>query len=158
MKQALFIVLILHLFFVSGQKKCTLKLESTTSNLQSTGIVELSVTNAGNRKVKINKDFSPYRMQLVKITESSPNVGNKINYTADVDCFKDCIKSTVRLKPGQTFTYTIPVKETIQYTQLLNEHTYSFHLFFDLIDLTSEDCSVYGLKDDEIIYKKVNHE
>lgn len=158
MKQVLFILLILYVSFISGQKKCTLKLESTITNLQSKGIVELSVTNVGNKKVKINKDFSAYRMQLIKITENSPNVGNKINYTADVDCFKDCIKSTVKLKPGQTFTYSIPVKETIQYTKLINERTYSFHLFFDLIDLTSEDCAIYGLKDQEVIYRKVNHE
>lgn len=143
MKQVLFILLVLYVSFVSGQKKCTLKLESTTANLQSKGIIGLSVTNAGNKKVRINKDFSAYRMQLIKITENSPNVGNKINYTADVDCFKDCIKSTVKLKPGQTFTYTIPIKETIQYTKLINERTYSLHLSFDLIDLTSEDCATY---------------
>ncbi|NML69747.1 hypothetical protein HHL23_08055 [Chryseobacterium sp. RP-3-3] len=158
MKQVLFIALVFYTSCLFAQDECTLRLEPNTSSLQEKGIVKLSVTNTGNKKVKINKDFSAYRMQLIKITENSPNAGNKINYTADVDCFKDCIKSTVKLKPGQAFTYTIPVKETIQYTKLTNEHTYSFHLFFDLIDLTSEDCATYGLKDQEVIYRKVNHE
>lgn len=147
MKQILFILPLLYASFIPGQKKCTLKLEAGTANLQSKGVVELSVNNVGNKKIKINKSFSPYRMQL-----------KMENYIADVDCFKDCIKKTTKIKPGQTYTYAIPIKETIQYPKMLNGRTYRFHLFFDLIDLTNEDCNIYGLKDDEITYTKLNHD
>ncbi|SHF35685.1 hypothetical protein SAMN02787100_1747 [Chryseobacterium sp. OV279] len=147
MKQILFILFMLCSSFFFGQKKCTLKLEASTANLQSKGVVELTVTNVGNKKIKINKTFSPYRMQL--------KMGN---YIADVDCFKDCIKKTTKIKPGQTYTYPIPIKETIQYPKLITGRTYQFHLFFDLIDLTNEDCNIYGLKDEEITYTKVNHD
>ncbi|SFN22803.1 hypothetical protein SAMN05421594_1644 [Chryseobacterium oleae] len=147
MKQALFIVMMFYASFISGQKKCTLKLEASTANLQNKGVVELTVTNVGNKKIKINKTFSPYRMQL-----------KMNNYIADVDCFKDCIKKTTKIKPGQIYTYPIAIKETIQYPKLINGRTYKFHLFFDLIDLTNEDCKIYGLKDEEITYTKVNHD
>ncbi|WP_131401751.1 hypothetical protein [Chryseobacterium sp. JM1] len=93
MKQFLFIFLVYYAPFISGKKKCTLKLETSTANLQSKGVVELTVTNVGNKKIKINNTFSPYRMQL--------KMGN---YIADVDCFKDCIKKTTKIKPGQTYT------------------------------------------------------
>ncbi|SHH65335.1 hypothetical protein SAMN05421866_3341 [Chryseobacterium oranimense] len=152
MKQILFILLIFCTSTAFGQNKCTLKLESGTTHLQEKGIIELSVMNAGNKKVKINKIFSPYRLQLVKIREKE----NKIDYTADVDCFTDCIKKTVKLKPGESYRYTIPIRETIQYAKLMNGRTYSFHLFFDLVDLTPEDCNVYGLTDKEVVYTKVS--
>ncbi|KMQ60637.1 hypothetical protein ACM40_12780 [Chryseobacterium sp. BLS98] len=150
MKQILLILLIFYTSTAFAQNKCTLKLESSTVYLQQKGIVELSVTNAGNKKIKINKEFSPYRLQLVKIREKE----NKIDYTADVDCFADCIKSTVKLKPGESYRYTIPIKETIQYSKLLKDRAYSFHLLFDLVDLTPEDCNIYGLTDKEVVYIK----
>jgi len=150
MKKILFILLIFYTSTAFGQNKCTLKLESSTTYLQEKGVIELSVMNVGNKKVKINKIFSPYRLQLVKIREKE----NKIDYTADVDCFTDCIKKTVKLKPGDNYTYTIPIKETIQYNKLLKDRTYNFHLFFDLVDLTYEDCTIYGLEDKEVVYTK----
>lgn len=158
MKQILFILLIFYTSTASGQNKCTLKLESNVTLLQKKGIIELSVTNTGNRKIKINKDFSAYRLQLLKIRENVPNKENRIDYTADVDCFADCIKNTVRLKPGGNYIYTIPIKETIQYAKLLNGRTYSFHLFFDFIDLTPEVCNIYGLTDNKIVYTKISRE
>ncbi|MDP9960703.1 hypothetical protein [Chryseobacterium lathyri] len=158
MKQILFILLIFYASTAFGQNKCTLKLESNTTQLQEKGIIELSVTNTGNKKTKINKDFSAYRLQLIKIQENTQSKENKIGYTADVDCFTDCIKNTVKLRAGKSYIYTIPIKETLQYAKLLNGRTYSFHLFFDLIDLTPENCNIYGPTDNEVVYTKTNRE
>lgn len=158
MKQVLLILLILCTSLVSGQNKCALKLESGTANLQSKGIVELTVTNTGNKKVRINTYYSPYRLQLENIRENSNSGENKIHYTADVDCFTDCIKKTVKLRPGQTYLYTVPIKETIQYSRLLNGRNYTFNFFFDLIDLSPENCSISKPADEEITYTKTSHE
>lgn len=157
MNRILIFSLILQSCFLFGQKvwkDCTLQYELNTTDLQENGIINFSLTNTGNKKIRINKSFWPYRMQLIEITETSLNEGTKIGYTADVDCFKDCIKETVKLKPGYIYTYNIDIKETIQYQKLLNGRTYKFKLWFDMIDVTNEECVKRDFTSEEIIYKK----
>lgn len=158
MRQLFFILMISYASLVYGQDKCILKLESSTASLQTKGIVEISVINAGTKKVKINKHYSPYRLQLENIRENTNSGENKIRYIADVDCFTDCIRKTVKLRPGEKYMYTIPIKETIQYTKLLNGRNYTFHFFFDLIDLTPENCKISKPADEEISYTKTDHQ
>lgn len=157
MRYILLFFLILQFSHSFGQEKqgeCTLQYELDRSNLQEKGIVSFSVTNIGNKNIRINKAFWSYRMQLTEIVEISPNEGNKTGYPADVDCFKDCIKETIKLKPGYTYTYPISIKETIQYERLLNNRTYKFKLWFDLIDLVDGKCYAPSFISNEIIYKK----
>jgi len=155
MKKLLSLFLMLQAMWLSAQQKCPLKYVYHVDSLQNQGIVKLAVTNIGSKKIKINKSFSAYRMQLVDIHEKSPNSGTAIKHTADVDCI-DCIKKTKKLKPGQTYTYSIPIKETIQYRDLIFGKTYRFKLWFDLIDMTPENCFKHDFTSDEIIYERIS--
>lgn len=155
MKKLLSLFLMLQMMWLYAQQKCPLKYVYHVDSLQDKGIVRLSVTNTGSEKIKINKDFSAYRMQLTDIYEKSPDPGVAIKHTADVDCI-NCIKKTKKLKPGQTYTYSIPIQETIQYRDLIFGKTYRFKLWFDLIDMTPENCFNGHFTSDEIIYERIN--
>lgn len=155
MKKLLSLFLILQMMWLSAQQKCPLKYVYHVDSLQNQGIVRFSVTNIGSKKIKINKSFSAYRMQLVDIYEKSPDPGAVRKHTADVDCI-DCIKKTKKLKPGQTYTYSILIKETIQYRDLIFGKTYRFKLWFDLIDMTPENCFKHDFTSDEIIYERIS--
>ena len=160
MKKAFLIVMILNSFLFFAQRienKCALQIETDITDISNLGNIMVKVKNTGLKKVKINKTYRPFNIQLSNIkfyNEASKEYETIKSNFADIN-FGVKHKTNV-LKSNEIKTFIVNVKETYQGKKLLNpNHKYVFDLRIDFYNFTQNNCHLSGnqiLKDVEFKY------
>ena len=132
MKKAFLIVMILNSFLFFAQRienKCALQIETDITDISNLGNIMVKVKNTGLKKVKINKTYSPFNIQL-----------SNIKFYNEASKEYETIKSNFA---------------DINFGVLIPNHKYVFDLRIDFYNFTQNNCHLSGnqiLKDVEFKY------